>query len=407
MEKLRESKLKLTHRFLFLFSLLPITGMTIFTGDGYVIIYTFISLFFFLKEKHKFDHFIFVILMLNLLIHVISYMLLGPFNISTFIGYNLRLLAPYFGVKILFNQFAYLYATFAYRLAIVSIPFYIIQLINVNLLKLLSPLFINQNNEIRAESDILGFFIHTVHFKEPYRNAGFTWEPGGFAFFLGIGLLFGLGLSNFKLDKKNWLILIVGMTTLSTTFYIFLAFVFILINNNIKIPSYVKKLVLLPLLLFGVYSITNLPFMSEKILKAIDDYNEISRIRLEGSDFENGIGRIGAFQQNIIDFAKYPLGYGINENGRTKTYTGVVIGGPVGLSRIIVQWGLIGIAFLVYIFRELPKTFTRNNLTKSKWIFSLSTLLFLFSNPIERQPIFLMIMFMPFIKSNQILAKRV
>lgn len=384
---------------------MPLTGMIVFTGDGYLIFYTIISLIFFLNENHRMDHFIVVILLLNIVIHVISYLFLGSFSITTFIGYNLRILAPYFAIKILLEKFRILYNTFAYYLALLSIPFYIIQLINVDLLRVLSPFFISHNNEIRASSDILGFYIHTVHFREPFRNAGFAWEPGGFAFFLGIGLLFGLGLTNFKLDKKNWVILLVGMTTLSTTFYIFLALVFIIINNNIEIPTYIKRLVLLPLLIFGIYSITNLPFMLEKIIQAIDDYNAISNVRLEGSDFENGIGRIGAFKQNLIDFSKFPLGYGINESGRTKTYTGVVIGGPVGLSRIIVQWGLLGIFFLVYIFNKIPYVFTINNNVKSKWVFSMSILLFLFSNPIERQPVLLMLLFFPFIRINRKLAK--
>ena len=264
---MNEVNLKLKHKFLFLLSIMPLTGMIVFTGDEYLIFYTIISLIFFLKENHKMDHFIVVILLLNIVIHIISYLFLGPFSITTFIGYNLRILAPYFAIKILLEKFRILYNTFAYYLALLSIPFYIIQLMNVDLLRVLSPFFISHNNEIRASSDILGFYIHTIHFREPFRNAGFAWEPGGFAFFLGIGLLFGLGLTNFKLDKKNWVILLVGMTTLSTTFYIFLAFVFIIINNNIKIPIYIKRLVLLPLLVFGVYSITNLPFMLEKIWK--------------------------------------------------------------------------------------------------------------------------------------------
>ena len=55
----------------------------------------------------------------------------------------------------------------------------------------------------------------------------------------------------------------------------------------------------------------------------------------------------------------------------------------------------------------MPQVFSTNKTIKAKWVFGVSVLLFLFSNPIERQPIFLMIVFIPFIKINSLQPLRV
>lgn len=382
---------------LFVISILPLTALNIFTNDTFLITYTSIAFAIFLTYYTKIDPIIVILIILNLFIHFLSLVFLGPADFNTFIGYNLRLLAPYFALKFIGNDFKKTYINTAYFLALLSIPFYIVQFINIDIFRSFTPYFSQFNNEIRTDANIFGFFVHTVHFEEPFRNSGFAWEPGGFGFFLGIALLFSIVEDEFTLKRKSIVIFLVGLTTLSTTFYIFSLFFLIFLNSNAKLHVSLKWIIVMPIIIFTGYYVISLPFMLEKIVQAQTDFKNITFYNLEGSEYESGIGRFASFYQNLLDFINYPFGYGVNDNERTKSITGIVISGPVGLSRLLVQWGFWFILFLPFFIKKYIRFNTKNQLIKVKWIFPLSLLLFLFSNPIERDPLFLMLVYMPFI----------
>ena len=58
-------------------------------------------------------------------------------------------------------------------------------------------------------------------------------------------------------------------------------------------------------------------------------------------------------------------------------------------------WGIIGFLFLLYALYNLSKNLAIINQNKNKIFVMITILLFLFSNPIARDPIFLMMVYFP------------
>ncbi len=104
------------------------------------------------------------------------------------------------------------------HLAIISIPFYLLQLISGDLVYGIGR-FINLPPHVH--DDVYTNFIVFTYVKlHAIRNSGFAWEPGAFGFFLNMGLLMHLMNNKFTFDKDaKWLVVAI-VTTLSTTSYI-------------------------------------------------------------------------------------------------------------------------------------------------------------------------------------------
>jgi hypothetical protein len=145
------------------------------------------------------------------------------------------------------------------HLAIISIPFYVLQLISGDLVYGIGK-FINLPPHLPYP--YTNFIIFTYVPQHTIRNAGFSWEPGAFGFFLNMGLIMHLLTNNFTFDKKaKWLVLAI-VTTLSTTSFIaLLVIVFLYFRaNGVKLITLI--IFIGPLLFIMAFQ---LPFLLNKI----------------------------------------------------------------------------------------------------------------------------------------------
>ena len=294
------------------------------------------------------------------------------------------------------------YYRFISIMALISLPLYLIQNFYPELFtKQLLPIAKTFSTDLRYDFKQYSYFIHTFHVSTPFRNSGFMWEPGGLGMAVGIALFYGLLKHNFIWNKYNIILLIAGLTTLSTTFYFSLAAIlsFYFLNkyrNNIR-----KAIVLSLTTLVFIYAFNNLPFMGEKIEKYMDSYNKYTM----GGNIERmtGVGgqagRIISFYANWKSFLKYPFGHGDNESYHITNALGEVISGANGLGPFMVRYGIIGLLFLFFSLKKTCNYFHAISSSRALYLFILLIVLYLFSNPMYRNPSFLTLLFIPFTES--------
>ena len=367
-----------------------ITNLSPTITDTYLVIVFLISASYFHFKRLKYDLGIFLIIIFFLLINFVCALFYGTFEISTLIGMILRMLIPYYILKILDKDFLFYFEKIIYFFAILSIPFYILQLIVPGIYLQLNSLFRPLMTDLRYQDKIFNYVFHTVHYNAIFRNSGFAWEPGGFGYVIGIAIMFNVVRNSFRITRTAVLLILVGLTTLSTTFYlfilIFLGFYLYEKKQNIAILYFALPV----MVLVSIYAY-QLPFIGEKINLSIQRENiNASNHYLESRPLA-GAGRFGGliFEYNRI--VNYPFGYGINTGAKGKNISGDLIAGPNGLAHFTRMWGVFGFIFLLYALYALSKRLSIIYFCKNK-LFPITTiLLFFFSNPIEREPILLML----------------
>ena len=146
------------------------------------------------------------------------------------------------------------------QLAIISIPFYFLQLISGDLFMAIGKIV--GLSPIYHTVKYVNFFVFTYVDEHAIRNSGFSWEPGAFGFFLNMGLLLHLLNNNFVFDKRaKWLAFAI-ITTLSTTSYLALAVIvfFYFRTKGVKFA----KLAILLIPIMCVLAV-QLPFFFQKV----------------------------------------------------------------------------------------------------------------------------------------------
>ena len=243
-----------------------------------------------------------------------------------------------------------------FHLAIISLPFYCLQLVSGNLVFALGK-FINLPYPHSA--DYVNFIIFTYVKLHAFRNSGFAWEPGAFGFFLNMALLLHLLINNFTFDKKaKWVILAI-ITTLSTTSYVALILV-LLLYLRARGVKFVKLLFfIVPVL---VVSVILLPFLFDKIMviyyRDMDDMKNIES--LSKYYIENGsLMPLNRFASMLFISQSFgiKLIWGISNLYDETVPVLKNISISNGIFSFFAQFGAIGLSFLLYrcyiFFRKL------------------------------------------------------
>lgn len=200
------------------------------------------------------------------------------------------------------------------------------------------------------------------------RNAGFSWEPGGFAVLISLGMFINMIRYRFRIKKnKNIRILFLALiTTFSTTGYgIFMLLVlFYFYNTKIKY----KGLLFPVFIALGIY-LLSLPFMLDKVISVSE--NDIDAI-VESSLLYGGHNtpqRINSFIIDFQDFTNNPiLGYGGHLDERWTNKLGADISTISGIGEIFAVFGLVGVIFFFTVLYKSSKLFAHHFDFKG-WIF--------------------------------------
>ena len=270
------------------------------------------------------------------------------------------------------------------HLAIISLFFYPIQLINGNIVFSIGSLI---NLPPRSGNpDYTNFFVFTFDKGQPTRNCGFVWEPGAYGCFLVMALLLHFTLNKFKFDRNSLFIVLAVITTQSTTAYLGMLVVFLLFYR-------VKGGKLAPFLFLAIPLIAvvalEVPFLFDKIGKTYEG-DQQSLESIDGLNAYYDRTKAGQIPLNrfasaniIYQYFNYKLIWGISNGyqGVNKAFRNVNISN--GDADIIAKYGLIGYGFYFYRYGLLFKSF----LHKKEYVFY-CILIFLVLSFGECMPIF-------------------
>jgi len=371
--------------------------MTFTITDEYLMGINLLGVTIFIFTRLKLDKFIIYLIASFLIINVMAFFFFGSFNLFVIIGFILRLLFPYWVVKIVGKDLLDIVPKIGFFSAVLSLPFYLIQLINYRLLLNIFSYYPLITTDLRLSVGKYNLFFHTIDTNILERNNGFLWEPGGFGYFLGISLIILLYKSNLKFNFQSIIILLIGLTTLSTTYYIFIILIFILYFLN-NVNKNLGFLILLPIFIGIIFVMLSQEFMFQKIEKHTLDAQEVTSVVGYSKNYDK-IGRLANFQVEMLDFLSYPIGFGVQEKGRTMTSYGDFVSGPCGLSHHIARWGIWGIIILIISLQKFSKYLNHNFNSQIKLFSTLGILFFLFSNPIDRDLFLFSLLYLPFVKS--------
>ncbi len=274
-------------------------------------------------------------------------------------------------------------------LAVVSIPFWILNQFGFYGLEI--------GKSLRIKSLILYTSYNFIPNSNSIRNSGMFWEPGAFAGYLILALVF-IALKNKKFQigpyGKEILLIFLGLlTSQSTTGYV-LIMIIIIIHS---MQTYrLGKIVIVPFIVFVIsLAYSNLNFMKEKIETQLADTAEMD---------ENDIspGRFGAWKMDWQYIKSQPLtGNGWHESTRYRFHPQVKdikIGHGNGMSNIIAIWGIPFFLFwLLWVYRFSFQV-SRSFVTASSAVFII--ILLLQGEQFLNTPVFLSFFFLPYIYVN-------
>ena len=336
-----------------------------------------------MKSNKKFDAVILIPLLLFAVINFLSILKWGGFSmefLSNYVGYNLRYLTAYFFLKYVITNFFSFYDRLIYTLALISIPFWLVQLFDVSFFHdYLGFMNLDGDGDQRNRWHFLLYTAYPSWVNDgALRNSGFTSEPSFFGFLLLLWICLRLMRNRIKMDRKIWIVMSVGLTTLSTTYFISLVmvFMFIVLNNRkviYKILSVLGGIVFL-------YSFYVLPFGMQKIdmiwnnakEKELSDYDYLSK----GENISRVPNMLIA-KDNIV---KWPLGHGLNENGLLKTRSGVTIKGSGSFTNNCIYWGVSFFIFFPIVIWRFWYTLKHDLSMASRMLLLVMTCAWLFSS---------------------------
>lgn len=290
---------------------------------------------------------------------VLTYIQLTTFNVfpqRTLFGFFSKIIIAYVIIKLVNRSFIGNYVNLMFIITLISFLFWI-------------PSFLS--NQLRnfvtaaAPFNVVGFdypsyIIYQTNMGdvgELARNCGPYWEPGAFAGFLIIALIFN-HIKSQNLNNRKSLVLIAGvLSTFSTTAYIalFLFIVLMIVKYRSPVRTALFLIIIIPI---SIYAFQELPFLKDKI----SDQIEVSESDVSISRHRN---RFTSAIIDLEDFKEYPLS-GRGKYDETRFDIGVkATNRNNGTTDLLVMYGLVG--FIIYFtyyfisFRSIVKFYNRKN----------------------------------------------
>lgn len=338
-----------------------------------------------------------------IIINILCYIFKSnQFNLNNVIGYLIPILISFSLIVTIGPNLWEKLEKYIYYLTIVSLVLFAGQVITGNLYDQLSGLFGNYIADVYREQRPTSWYIF-VYTYSPIentsfpRNSGFMWEPGAFAMILSVFLSYRFLKYGVSLNKHNIVYIIAIISTFSTAGYIILTLFFLIYiiesrNIMLAIPLVLLFSLLLP-------SIISLEFMGEKIQNYSDNL---------GQSFDNdrwGVYEYNRFETFLINIRKlieFPIGYGASQI--TDKYNNYFVG-VNGIGVFARSWGIIGIYYAFKSIILMLKSWCSEQFKHPKLcitLFFVILLISFFSNPIERNILFITLILYPQIYHKQL-----
>ena len=321
--------------------------------------------------------------------------------------YFILLLYGYINIKIVKYDFFKIYHDIVYYLSLISIPFFILQLIDLELtFKFVGLIqnnisFLSNNDNYFANN-----FLFTIDkLGGTLRNSGFAWEPKGFSNFLILAIVFNTVLYNFTINRKIIVFVIALFTTFSTVGYFILCTCFVM---YLFINKSLNRIYSIIFLIFAVFVLfIGNDFIIEKIrYEMFDVETQINKVYDKRKFDKRSLGRFGSLIIDYNDFIKHPItGYGIQRRGTDKiqlrtqskyNYTKLVR--VNGFSDRLATFGILGMLFYIFsIYLSFKKYLTYHNY-KGQFIILIIFLMIEFATNLLTDPFWMVFLFLHLIQ---------
>ncbi|MBN2214923.1 MAG: hypothetical protein JW723_11815 [Bacteroidales bacterium] len=237
------------------------------------------------------------------------------FSFRTTTGNFVRFLMPYFVLSIIGPYYPKYYVNVIKTFLIISFIFYIPANIVPGFNEMLQIIPKTLGTDPKENYH---FIIYTIEYATPfksnlpiYRNSGPTGEPGEFAGFIILAIIFELLQKRTFWTKSNAFLTIGLLTTFSTAGYI--AFFILFSAYFLMFGKIFNRFVLFPLSLLVAYNIYfNFAFMTEKVDQQLTMITEATSLEEIPRD-----ARLPNLLQNLMDSFESPL-FGMGRNFATR-----------------------------------------------------------------------------------------
>ena len=392
---------KIDYLFLF-FQFVVFSDMfEILLSNNFLLINLFLCSILTLLKNRRVNLKIVFVLLLYFLICLIPIFKFGIDDINPYFGFAIRLIIACLIVDYYRHKFVEVFETLVFVLAFISIPLYIIQLINPHFYDIFTPLTksIVMDERMGYPANAMRITMHQYLFVYVlngwgiYRNSGFMWEPAAFGAVLSWAILFNFFRNNFKYNNRLGVLLIAALSTFSlgTYFYLICLAVLLLYKRNFK---YVFLILILG---SAIYIFAGrLPFFQDNIEMINENLAYQSELSDQGAKMiENNkyVDRIGGFYLDSRHFIEWPLGFGFSDYNKEMGIN------PNGLMAIIVRWGIWGIIILLISSYKLAKYLSINNSCSINMIGKILTMIIFLApfsgNPFSNQLMVLTLIILP------------
>ena len=360
---------------------------------NFLIISFFYSLILFVLKKNSIDKPIIFIIVLWILINFISFVCfdnIARVSSITFLSLTSKLLMPYFIIKVLKQRFIIKIENIIFYLTLISLPIFLFQLYNTDFFYEISSSL--NRFTIEEQKEIGGWYIGFYMFNgwAIERNSGFMWEPGAFAFIVFLAILIRLSINNFKFDFRIFVYSLAIISTFSTMGYIVLFILILAYLVNIK--NYISFFFIPIIFVVSLETIANLDFMKPKI----EEYYENIDFMIDDDNYIK-MNRFGILTFVSEESFKWPIGYGVFYNTPAiKKYNKPVLGANT-YSDILLRWGWLGIIIFIFASIKFIKVFFPNVNILTKNLLIIAFLVSVFSNNLLSNPLFLILLYYPYI----------
>ncbi len=345
------------------------------TDASLVVLSGILAAYIYFAKKEGIDNIFIYVLIYWLAVNFFSWVFLGGerFSVYKLGGSILKLFIGYALMKVLKEKFIVWYEQTVYVLAIISVLFFAVQMMNPDIFSRIPFNLVDEPRKIEGHWYGIVFHYSSWH---PQQNSGFAGEPGGFGYYIGLAMIFNLILNRGKINPRFIVFVLVGLTTVSTNFYLtLLLFGIYFIYRSTLFVKLISFALFIPLVLL----IFQLPFVGEKISEYFSEtktFSESSVVK------RTRINRTSMFVNDMQDVEKYPLGRGINETGLKTNFYGEILEGTNDFSRIAVRYGLFGLIYFLAIYFKLFNKISAR--LKGNFIFPLIMCMYIAANSLER-----------------------
>lgn len=341
-----------------------------YSREALVIALAFLSLLLYRQKSFRFSGRFCLVLGGFTLIFISHIIIFSYFPAITIAGLFVRIFIAY-AICCLIKDFSYFYINVMFWVSMISLCFFIPERL-LSILEIdVRPFFEPLASLFSPEKE---FHILIYNFDVPNRNAGPFWEPGAFAGYLLLALIF-LGLERNRYPARYfWLrffVILTGLlTTFSTTGYLVLPFVLFLylrLDKRLKFISlrnfaiFYCSILALEVIVFNVNKIQIErvfgKYQSEDYSAKTDGDFILKKLVSQTKSLKQGPGRyrnrFDDISSDLIYIENSPLfGWGIHKKTRYLFHPGTEYesGHGEGLTDFIAKFGLIGLGiFLICV----------------------------------------------------------